>query len=266
MADPTDLRAQLAVVRRDRDWMSEARELEEQLGLARQEKACLEERVAEFGRRIDKRRRAEHQLKQQMKMMDQDREACRKVARQMKRELKGCEESRHAENAEKDRKLQRLTLELSLCHRVQQDTDELLQVRTRELREAQVYLGTEDSKSHSDVLRLVERVNSFTFQASAQIADLLDFENKRGVIQESMLAPCQEISKYLGAEMINLLAHATHADDFIAVQLALQSILSRFTRLAVETWDGSCNRANDRLFEDLHKRIVASGEVLMLIG
>lgn len=263
---PTGMQTQLTAMQAHLGLcMGMAGDMEAQLEAVKQEKACLGEKVAKLEKRIEKMEKVEHRLKQRTEMAEQHRDTCRGVVKQLKEKLRVCEESRKAESLEKDRELQRLTLELDRRTQQLRKTDELLQVRTRE---AQVHLKTEDTEPHPDIdiVRLVKNLNAVTFEASGQIVALPCFEDNRGELSDLLLESCEVVTGYVGEDMKNILAYSTHKEKSVAVRLALQALFSQMACRAVETWDGCCNESTDLLLETIYKRIVASGKAPLLVG
>ncbi|OSC99573.1 hypothetical protein PYCCODRAFT_1438138 [Trametes coccinea BRFM310] len=104
----------------------------------------------------------------------------------------------------------------------------LLDTRTAELKEAQTYLSKVDDVSDSDVLHLVESINSHVYQTAAKIAN--DFQSSYGA-QENTVARQEaaqrlEESTLVGSDLPSLLVASNHQRDSILVQIALQTLFT----------------------------------------
>ncbi|KAI0350809.1 hypothetical protein OH77DRAFT_1430635 [Trametes cingulata] len=114
----------------------------------------------------------------------------------------------------------------------------LLETRTAELKEAQTYLSKVDDVTDSEVVRLVDRINSLIFQTAAKIAD--DFLRFYGARDDSALAEAAagrlEKSTLVGTQLLQALRTEDHSEDPILVQIALQVVMSTFLYHLASPW------------------------------
>ena len=121
-----------------------------------------------------------------------------------------------------------------------QETDELLKARTDELREVQAAVSTTDETSDAEVLELIEKINSISFQTSATIADTMEPAcGKRHNVRVVEEARRQLAStKLLSDRMIEALSTADHtATACFLVQTALQAIMVGHAKKLCSKWD-----------------------------
>ncbi|KAI0773055.1 hypothetical protein BD413DRAFT_311290 [Trametes elegans] len=114
----------------------------------------------------------------------------------------------------------------------------LLDTRTAELKEAQTYLSKVDDVSDSDVLRLVERINSQIFQTAAKISE--DLQPSYGMqtdvsVIDGAVSSLKK-STLAGPELPHILRASNHRDDPIFVQIALQVVLTTFLYHLASPW------------------------------
>lgn len=137
--------------------------------------------------------------------------------------------------------------------RLQRDLEaqsQLLHVRGVELREAQAYVATVDTVSHTEILAVVDALNAEIFQFAAQAVDGIEFVKS---VSPGEVSP--ELEGPLGAGMIEVLkAVAQGRCDTMGVQIALQAVLVWFASWAVSAWaedteqDGALRGIFDRIF------------------
>ncbi|PIL34592.1 hypothetical protein GSI_03371 [Ganoderma sinense ZZ0214-1] len=120
------------------------------------------------------------------------------------------------------------------------DTAALLDRRSAELRDAQAYLNHPDDVADSEVLHLVERINSRIYQTAASIAD--GFQSRYGEqkdIQGSHEAATR-VRRLLDRELFHALNTKDHSGDPMVVQTALQAIMVSLAKWIcdkrVRTW------------------------------
>ncbi|KAI0941760.1 hypothetical protein AcW1_003560 [Taiwanofungus camphoratus] len=116
-------------------------------------------------------------------------------------------------------------------------TRALLETRTLELQDAQQYLTTTSSLSDSDVLRLIEGLNSQIFQTAARIADSVHFDCSLRVQDSAAEDANARVGRLIGPKMIETLKSFQHRDDPVCIQIALQASLVTFSRWIIAAWD-----------------------------
>ncbi|KAH9847716.1 hypothetical protein C2E23DRAFT_740990 [Lenzites betulinus] len=158
----------------------------------------------------------------------------------MKRHISHLERERKAESAakaERERALVQMQAE-------RRNLTELLETRTAELKEAQTYLSKVDDVSDSDVLALVERINTQIFQTAAKIAD--DFQPRYGtqadcaVVEEAVAR--LEKAGTVNAQLPRILCTNDHRADPILVQITLQDALATISYHSASPWSPSLDK------------------------
>lgn len=86
----------------------------------------------------------------------------------------------------------------TILQRDLEQKSKLLDIRSTELRDAQAYLGKEDTVSSADVIRTVEALNGEIYQAAAQIANECSVVGEGGAPDRLGLA-ASIVSEHLGA-------------------------------------------------------------------
>lgn len=153
---------------------------------------------------------------------------------------------------------QEKTHELRHLRQVLEDTESLLDTRSRELREAQAYMTKADNISHADVQRKVEKLNSSIFQLSAQIADSIVFDESRPHSAE-LEKSYENIASLLSPATAKLLFHTLHAEDYVWVQNGLQALLAKLSSRIVMAWDAKMIPAKNLLLSDIHRVLFNEG-------
>lgn len=126
---------------------------------------------------------------------------------------------------------------------------QLLHIRGVELREAQAYVATIDTVSHTEILGVVDALNAEIFQFAAQAVDGIEFVRSAspGEISPELEGP-------LGAGMIEVLeAVAQGRCDTIGVQIALQAVLVWFASWTVSAW--AADTKQDAALKGIFERI-----------
>ncbi|KAI0824356.1 hypothetical protein BC628DRAFT_1322955 [Trametes gibbosa] len=126
----------------------------------------------------------------------------------------------------------------------QRNLTQLLDTRTAELKEAQTYLSKVDDVADSEVLALVERINTHVFQTAAKIAD--DFQQRYGTQADSVVVEEAvsrlEKSATVGAQLPLILCTNDHRADPILVQIALQAALATVLYHFASPWSTAWDR------------------------
>lgn len=126
----------------------------------------------------------------------------------------------------------------AILQRDLEQKSKLLDVRSTELRDAQAYLGKEDTVSSAEIIRTVEALNGEIYQAAAQIANECSVVGEGEAPDRLGLGLAASIvSEHLGATMVELLmAVPAQACDDIVVQMALQALLAQVAAQIVDSW------------------------------
>lgn len=162
--------------------------------------------------------------------LDDYNQRLRKYSAQLERNVKATE----GEKAELERALAQAQTE-------RRDLTTLLDRRTAELKEAQTYLNKVDDVADSEVLALVQRINTQIFQTAAKISD--DFQAFYGTQKYSAIVKEAvgrlDKSTMVGAELPLILSTTDHSADPILVQIALQCALATLAFHAASPWSTS---------------------------
>ena len=130
-----------------------------------------------------------------------------------------------------------ITQELHQTKIDQQQMAALLDTRSAELRDAQVYLTGVDDATDMETLRLVERMNSKIFQLAASIADA--FQSRYGEQKDIRVSQeaAARVRHLFGNGLFHALSSIDHPDDSLIVQIALQALMVSYTKWLCATWD-----------------------------
>ncbi|KAI0643477.1 hypothetical protein C8Q79DRAFT_915289 [Trametes meyenii] len=143
----------------------------------------------------------------------------------------------------------------------------LLDTRTAELKEAQTYLSKVDDVTDSEVLRLVQVINSQIFQMSAQISD--DFQTSYGTYKGREPAERTvsrlEKSSCVVPDLPRVLYIANHRDDPILVQLALQAVLATILCDIASPWK-AVSTQHDTLLQSVYAEMCKNAEPQSVFG
>jgi len=142
-----------------------------------------------------------------------------------------------------------------------QDTQALLIQRSAELEQAQKFLSKADDISHSEVIAMIEKINSLSFQLASLIAESTTFQPLRPVNRPSCPRAVEEMGGLLGKDMVDVLMAKSYAQP-IYLQLALQSVISCVAAQIIRRWDlGSCiDQSGNRLLTNIHTEMFSIGE------
>ena len=129
---------------------------------------------------------------------------------------------------------------LAVAQDERRKTAALLETKGAELREAHAYLNKLDDTTDSEVLALVEKLNSTIFQTAAVIADGFQtrYQSHEGVssLAEQVCARLER-SGLLNVDLGTALRFADHSEDSVLVQTTIQAVLASYARWLCATWD-----------------------------
>ncbi|KAF8181794.1 hypothetical protein BJ912DRAFT_906612 [Pholiota molesta] len=135
-----------------------------------------------------------------------------------------------------------LALELQRAKTEQQQTAQLLETRTAELRGAEAFLTKADQLSNVEVVGLLESLNSEIMQIAASMTEELTIEEKRIDAEAKEQESDEAREAYARAEdtvgprMAELLKNSEHHEDPILVQLAVQASMAAYTHWIISSW------------------------------
>ncbi|KAI0656116.1 hypothetical protein C8Q70DRAFT_880260, partial [Cubamyces menziesii] len=132
----------------------------------------------------------------------------------------------------------------------------LLQTRSAELRDAQVFLTAVDDASDSEVVGIVERLNSHIFQAATGIADKFQGRYVRGQ-DGPLVKPAYHAVEKLNVftkNLLSALSQVDHTKDATLAQTALQATMALYAQHLC-TSCGSCSGAQSTLFQNIYRSV-----------
>ncbi|TFK87245.1 hypothetical protein K466DRAFT_586538 [Polyporus arcularius HHB13444] len=131
---------------------------------------------------------------------------------------------------------------MARAEKKQRDLEALLEARSKELQDAQVYVTKLDEVADSEVVRIVEPLNGQIFQAAATLSDAPEFhsddprEDATAVVEARTRL---ERSSWLGSNLLDIVGDSTHPEHSVFVQVALQAGLTAYARRIANSWDPS---------------------------
>jgi hypothetical protein len=134
-------------------------------------------------------------------------------------------------------------------------TNQLLSLRSAELRSAEVFLNKADSFAREDLVTMLEKLNSQIFNAAAFMAESLNFDHPTGD---------PEIHSWLkgtiGPRMFSILATHSPQEDPLLLQLTLQHYMTTWCASSLASFSPH-TKQNDFLRE-IYAKIRALGEYI----
>lgn len=165
-----------------------------------------------------------------------------------KRQLLGCEEkSSGYEN------------QLNALETRHAETLQLLETRTVELRAAQTFLSTEDSRSASDVVQLVQDLNSEILQASAQLVESLPLKLIFDVDRDARRNARDVVSELIGPLAANMLESSRGEEDIDLLEVGVRGVMVLWACKIIQTWHFGASSRSASQFDDLYKVISSAG-------
>ena len=145
-------------------------------------------------------------------------------------------------------------------------TNNLLQVRTADLRGAEAFLTTADQYSGTDIINMVKSLNAEIFQAAAYMAELLEdpstvaAEDDRKKNIQKYFRSIEDAHVEIGDTLFKYFLDKGNRvrSDPLPLQLAFQSIFSRWC--AVKTQRFCDNEGFDHLLNGLYQEIQGCGK------
>ena len=148
--------------------------------------------------------------------------------------------------------------ELQSLHAAHKNMQSLLDIRTAELRDAQVYMSKADSVSYAEVQRAVEGLNAQIFQLSALVTDSFSYSKGR-LDEDEVRRAYEEVKRRVGRPAADLLRSTSHNEDPVWVQMGLQAVAVLVTSTIVGSWDLRLSIAGNRLLTRIYTKICAGG-------
>lgn len=149
------------------------------------------------------------------------------------------------------RKLEQATSQLN-------QSQNLLTLRTGELKGAQAFLSTADQFAGADLIKDLEQLNAEIMQLAASVADELVTKEKPVVV------PTEETRegarKFLGRKLVDLLTSSTTHDAQIVIQTAIQTAIVAHAQWIISTWlfDG---QESEGTINNIYQRVRNAGKL-----
>ncbi|KAI0708748.1 hypothetical protein C8T65DRAFT_576244 [Cerioporus squamosus] len=131
---------------------------------------------------------------------------------------------------------------MARAEKKQRDLEALLEVRSKELQEAQAYVSKLDDVADSEVVRIVEPLNGQIFQAAANLSDAPEFhfdDTRKDVAAVGEARVRLEQASWVGSDLLDILGDWSHAQHSVFVQSALQAGLATYAQRVANSWDPS---------------------------
>ena len=145
-----------------------------------------------------------------------------------------------------------------------QQTVQLLDVRTAELKGAQAFLTKADQFSGADVIKLVEDLNGEIMQTAASMAEDLVVAGKvNGHEEEPESSEIKDAygrtEQIVGPRMAELLKTSEHYEDPILIQIAFQANMAAYTHWIVASW---CFESpeDEHMLSEIYARVREAGK------
>lgn len=163
---------------------------------------------------------------------------------------------------------ERLAAELHTTKTEHKHATELLEMRTAELKGAEMFLTKTDLLSNVEVVSLLENLNSEIMQIAASMTEELPIEEKRidleGKEQESdeMRDAYARAEDTVGPRMAELLKLSEHHEDPILVQLAVQASMTAYTHWIISSWVFETPE-DEHMLSEIYARVREAGKLNM---
>ncbi|RPD55198.1 hypothetical protein L226DRAFT_539135 [Lentinus tigrinus ALCF2SS1-7] len=138
------------------------------------------------------------------------------------------------------------------------DLEAVLEVRSKELQEAQTYVAKLDEVADSEVVNIVEPLNGLIFQAAASLSDAPEFWHSDDPFQDAAAISEAKTrlaaSSWVGSDLLDIITDWRHEEHPVYVQLALQAGLAAYTRQFSNRWEPT-NAEDTTTIEKLYEAI-----------
>lgn len=160
----------------------------------------------------------------------------------------------------RETELQIATNELVQTRTKYTETSALLDIRTSELKGAQVFLTKADLVAGADVVRMVEGLDAEILQTAAFMADHFVFDDGKQDMNDEVHEAVGRLGELLGPKMVNLLGSTDHAHDPTLIQLACQATIAAYCRYIIVSWDFD-DIHYDQFLKDIYATVHEAGEL-----
>lgn len=155
----------------------------------------------------------------------------------------------------------KLNRECANAKKAQRETQDILDARTTELKEAQEYLSMTDDIPNTEIVHIVQALNASIFQVAAAIVDDPRLSCSTRRVGRQRASPPQGINLIL----FNIARSAGSDELPTVVQVALQAEIARLIKRLASTWDFYSTKDGDRLLSDLYRQIRSRGASLVRV-
>ncbi|KIJ92016.1 hypothetical protein K443DRAFT_114234 [Laccaria amethystina LaAM-08-1] len=173
-----------------------------------------------------------HHMKQKVRKAEEELQQLAKRDAETINHLRTQLESQHRHGQSLEAKIRQQTADISALREQlrraeanNSQTNQLLDVRTAELKGAQVFLTKADSFAGADLIKMVESLNSEMFQGAAFMSEGLEFDEVAGRNVRLNAQTMERAKILLGSVMFSQLLAKPPTVDPLPLQLALQSIM-----------------------------------------
>jgi hypothetical protein len=173
-----------------------------------------------------------HHMKQKVRKAEEELQQLAKRDAETINHLRTQLESQHRHGQSLEAKIRQQTADISALREQlrraeanNSQTNQLLDVRTAELKGAQVFLTKADSFAGADLIKMVESLNSEMFQGAAFMSEGLEFDEVAGRNVRLNAQTMERAKTLLGSVMFSQLLAKPPTVDPLPLQLALQSIM-----------------------------------------
>jgi hypothetical protein len=177
-------------------------------------------------------------LRDEMERIKQKNSAMRKERQQLESNIAEVERQQRFHNDQMARQVHDLQSKLEYVQTQYHQNLHLLRGKTSDLEGLKGFLTTNDVYSDTDVIAMVERLNSEILQASAFMAD--SFAEYMGTQSDARLGDDAgaraSVVKGLGEKMVHLLQTTAHVEDPTLIQIALQATMVNRAEEALSSW------------------------------
>ena len=175
---------------------------------------------------------ASHHAKQKLRKAEEELQQLARRDTETINHLRTQLESQHRQGQSSEAKIRQQTSDINALREQlrraeanNSQTTQLLDVRTAELKGAQVFLTKADSFAGADLIKMVESLNSEMFQGAAFMSEGLESDEVAGRNARVDAQTTERAKTLLGSVMFSQLLAKPPTVDPLPLQLALQSIM-----------------------------------------
>ena len=196
------------------------------------DKEDLKLQLNETINRLNHAEDSSHRMKQKLRKAEEELQQPAKRDAETTNRLRTQLESQHRHGQSLEAKIRQQSADISALREQlrraeanNSQTTQLLDVRTAELKGAQVFLTKADSFAGADLIKMAESLNSEMFQSAAFMSEGLEFDEVAGRNARLSAQAMERAKILLGSVMFSQLLAKPPTVDPLPLQLALQSIM-----------------------------------------